>query len=237
LRRRLVAFGPAGPLVVVTMVVPLLGVSVLASTTSTWVPWFGDHWLAALWFVPLGAVMAAGALLPTHATSLVAGFLFGGWLGPVAAWLVIAIGSLLGHWLMTPMVGDRALRALADSPRALVVHQALLGRSRWRAIWLIALLRMSPVMPFATTNLLLAAFGVRGVVFFTATALGVTPRAIAVALIGAGLAELDMQRGGSQWLTVVAIVATVVMLVVVGRIAKAALRAELGRPEPAGGNG
>jgi uncharacterized membrane protein YdjX (TVP38/TMEM64 family) len=78
---------------------------------------------------------------------------------------------------------------------------------------------------------------VRGVVFFTATALGVTPRAIAVALIGAGLAELDMQRGGSQWLTVVAIVATVVMLVVVGRIAKAALRAELGRPEPAGGNG
>lgn len=226
-RQRLVALGPAGPLLVFSMVVPMLGTSLVATTTGTWRPWFeGEPWSAA-WFVPLGAFLAAAALLPTHVTSLAAGFLFGGWLGSLCAWLVIALGAIVGHRLLQPLVGERALRALADSPRALVVHQALLGRSAWRSIWIIALLRLSPAMPFATTNLLLAAFGVRGPVFVTATALGITPRAIAVALVGAGLQDLDWKQGSTPWTTIVAVAATVLMLVVIGRIARAALRAEL----------
>lgn len=226
-RRRFAALGPAGPLLLLSMAVPLVGASVLATTTAHWVPWFeGEPWSAA-WFVPLGAFCAAAALLPTHATSLAAGFLFGGWLGSLAAWLVIGLGAVVGHRLLEPLVGERALRALADAPRALAVHRALLGQSRARAIWIIALLRLSPAMPFATTNLLLAAFGVSGAVFVTATALGITPRAIAAALVGAGLQELDWSKGSSPWTTVVAIVATVVAFVVIGRIAKAALRSEL----------
>lgn len=226
-RQRLVALGPAGPLLVFSMVVPMLGTSVVATTTATWRPWFeGEPWSAA-WFVPLGAFLAAAALMPTHVTSLAAGFLFGGWLGSLCAWLVIALGAIVGHRLLQPLVGERALRALADSPRALVVHRALLGRSAWRSIWIIALLRLSPAMPFATTNLLLAAFGVRGPVFVTATALGITPRAIAVAVVGAGLQDLDWKQGSTPWTTIVAVAATVLMLVVIGRIARNALRAEL----------
>lgn len=227
LRQRFRALGPAGPLLLLSMLVPLLGAAVLAATIGHWVPWFaGEPWSAA-WFVPLGAFCAAAALLPTHVTSVAAGFLFGGLLGTVAAWLVIGIGAVLGHRLVQPLVGERALRALADSPRALAVHRALLGRGPWRSIWIIALLRLSPAMPFATTNLLLAAFGVRGGVFATATALGITPRAIAAALVGAGLQELDWQQGAAPGTTVLAITATVVAFVVIGQIAKRALRAEL----------
>ena len=58
-RQRLVALGPAGPLLVFSMVVPLLGASLVAATTATWRPWFeGEPWSAA-WFVPLGAFLAA----------------------------------------------------------------------------------------------------------------------------------------------------------------------------------
>ncbi|MBL8756695.1 MAG: VTT domain-containing protein [Planctomycetes bacterium] len=238
LRRRLAAIGPSWPLVVVTMAVPLLGASLLATTTTTWLPWVQGDPATALWFVPLGAFLAAFACLPTHATSLVAGFVYGGWFGALVAWCVIALGALVGQVLMKRLVGGRALQALADSPRALCVHRALLGRSTARAIWLIALLRLSPVMPFATTNLLLAAFAVRGRVFVAATALGVTPRAIAVAMVGAELQQLDWQKGAPPWTTIVAITATVVVFVVIGWLAKAALRAELaGAQAPAVGTG
>lgn len=227
-RQRLRELGPAAPLFVVAMTVPLLGAAALATTTATWLPWFGRDLASALCFVVLGAFAAAAMLLPTHATSLAAGYVFGEWLGAAVAWLVIAVAAAFGYGLLRPLVGERALRALAASPRALRVHRALLGRGLWRTIWVIALLRLSPLLPFSATNLLLAALGVRGAAFVTATILGITPRALGVAWVGAGLTELDWQSGSPRWATVLAIVATVAVLVVLGRIARRALADELG---------
>jgi uncharacterized membrane protein YdjX (TVP38/TMEM64 family) len=92
----------------------------------------------------------------------------------------------------------------------------------------VALLRLSPVMPFAASNLLFAALGVHGRTFVVATVVGVTPRALAVAWLGAGLAELDWNAAGSRAWTVVTIVVTVLVLVVIGHTARSALRRELG---------
>jgi uncharacterized membrane protein YdjX (TVP38/TMEM64 family) len=108
------------------------------------------------------------------------------------------------------------------------VHRALLGRGLLRTVWLIVLLRLSPVMPFAATNVLLAAFGVRPWTFLLATVVGTTPRAIGAALVGAELSELDWRAGGGAWSTWLAIAATVLAVVVVGRLARAALRRETG---------
>lgn len=234
LRQRLRAFGPAAPLLVAAMAVPLLGTAVLAATAPRWLPWVGDGPGSASCFVALGALATAGCLLPTHATSLLAGFLFGAGTGSLLAWLLIVIGAALGHTLFRRLVGERATRALADSPRALVVHRALLGRGFWRTVWLVALLRLSPVMPFGATNLLCSALGVGLPAVLVATMLGITPRAVGAAVIGAGLSELDWGAGGSVWSTGLAIVATVLAVVVIGRAARRALRQATTSPATGG---
>lgn len=233
-RQRLRELGPAAPWFVVATVGPLLGVLGLAASTATWRPWFDGSAGSAVAYWFAGAIAAAGCLLPTHATSLLAGVLFGSALGGVLAWLVILTAAALGYGLWTPLVGERALRALADSPRGRAVHRALLGSGTWRAIWVIALLRLSPVLPFAATNLLLAAFGVRGLPFLAATVLGVTPRALAVAYVGAELGEVDWRQGQAPaWTTWLAIAATLLAVVAIGRVARRALRHATAEPDGA----
>lgn len=218
--------GPAGPWLLVAAGGPLLGLMVLIATSSTWLPWFGEGLDSALVFWGVGAVMAGLCMVPTQVASLVAGYLFGAWLGTVVGLLVVLVAAIIGFQLWSRVVGSRVLEAISHEPKAARVHRALLGRSAGRTIWLIALLRLSPVMPFAATNLLMASFGVRGPVFLAATVIGVGPRLVAVSLIGAELSELDWQAAGSRWTTIVAIVATILFIVVISRIAKNALQRE-----------
>ena len=225
-RQVLSDLGPAAPLFVLAVVGPLAGVVVLAATSAQWVPWFGHDVGSVFAYWLLGAALAAFCLLPSHATSLVAGYLFGGVLGSLLAWLVILLAATVGFAMWHRLCGSRALAAIKRSPRAERVHRALLGRGYWRTTWLIALLRLSPVLPFAATNLLMAAFGVRAAAFLTATVIGITPRAVAAAVVGSELSELDWRAGGNLWTTLMAIAATLVAVVVVGRIARAALRRE-----------
>lgn len=219
--------GPLLPLFFVACAGPLVGATVLAASTTQWLPLLREGDFAWAVFVALGVVATAGCMLPTHATSLVAGFVFGPWLGAFLAWLVVLLASTFGFLALRAIVGERVLAAIATTRRGAAVHRALLGRGFLRAVWLIALLRLSPLMPFAATNLLLAALRVGGATFLVATVVGVTPRAVAVALLGAGLSELDWQASGSWGWTVFAVVTTGLVLFVVGRAAREALRNEL----------
>jgi uncharacterized membrane protein YdjX (TVP38/TMEM64 family) len=121
------------------------------------------------------------------------------------------------------VVGERALRLLDEHPRASAVHRSLLGRKR-RLLWLVVLIRLSPVVPFAATNLVLAAADVRLREFFFGSLLGLAPRIIAVVVAGAGLAELDLSLATDVRTAVLGGLATVVVLVLIGRIARTALR-------------
>lgn len=231
LYRPLRPLGPAGPLALAATIGPVLGVAVLIATAQRWLPLLDDGPTSALVYVPLAATAAAACLLPTHATSLLAGFVFGRGTGALVAWLVVVLGALLGHLLWRLLIGAATLRAIARSPRARRIHRELLGRGFWQSAWLITLLRLSPVMPFAATNLVFAALGLGLRTFLVATAVGITPRAVGAALIGAELSALDWNARGGGWLTALSIAATVLVLWVVGRAARAALRQEL--PPPA----
>jgi uncharacterized membrane protein YdjX (TVP38/TMEM64 family) len=218
--------GPAGPWLLVAAGGPLVGLLVLTATSPKWLPWFGEGLDSALVFWGLGAVMAGLCLVPTQVASLVAGYLFGALHGTVLGLLIVLVAAIIGFQLWSRVVGLRVLEAIGNEPKAVRVHRALLGRSAGRTIWLIALLRLSPVMPFAATNLLMASLGVRGPVFLAATVIGVAPRLVAVSLAGSELSELDWQATGSRWTTIMAIVATVLFLAVISRIAKNALQRE-----------
>ena len=70
--------GPAGPLLLLAGGGPIVGLFALVATASTWLPWFEAGGAAeAGAFLALGVVLAAACLTPTHATSLVAGYVFG----------------------------------------------------------------------------------------------------------------------------------------------------------------
>ncbi|MGC6488043.1 MAG: VTT domain-containing protein, partial [Planctomycetota bacterium] len=220
--------GPAGPLLLLATGGPLLGLLVLVGASAAWTPWFEPADLAAgALFFALATVAAACCLMPTHATSLLAGYLFGAAAGAALGFVVVLAAAAVGYGLFARLVGDRVLGAVSSSDDARRVHTALLGRSFARTVWLVALLRLSPLMPFAATNLMMAALGVRVRAFLCATALGIAPRSIGVALVGAQLSTLDWQAGrGSAWSTGLAVVATVLVIWWVGKISGRALRRE-----------
>lgn len=222
--RTTLALGPAGPLLVASAAGPVLGLVLLVATSGHWLPWLqhGDVGLAG--FLAAATLAIAACLLPSHATSLVAGFVYGGGLGSSVAMGSVLVAAWLGYVVLRRVVGGRVLAAVAGSERATAVHRALLQRGPWRTVAFVALLRLSPVMPFAATNLLMAALSVPLGAFLLASALGLAPRVLGVAWLGAGLGELDWSASGDRRLAVVALLATVAVLVVVGRAARVALR-------------
>lgn len=230
LRAAVAGLGAAGPLFVVATVGPAAGAAALAATSGAWLPLLGPDAGSAAAFAALGVLAAAACALPTHATSLVAGFVFGHVAGAGLALLVIALAAVLGYALLGRLAGGALRASVLAAPKARAVHEGLLGRGTARAGWLIALLRLSPLLPFAATNLLLAALGVRVGTFFLATVVGTAPRAVAMALVGAELQAFDLAAGPGEGWRALAIAASLLVVVAVARIARRALQRELGAP-------
>jgi len=220
--------GALGPLALFTVGMPAAAVPILAATHEQWLPVMRDAGLPFLpWYVLLGAALAGLSLVPTHAVSLVAGLLFGAGGGSAVALFAVLLGAGLGYGIVRRVVGDRLLAGLDERPRASAVHRALLHSGTRRAIGLIVLVRLSPVMPFAATNLLFASAGVGWRTFLTGSAFGLAPRVIAVAVLGAGLSAFDLSTSPGRAWTVAGLAITVVSLVVIGRWARRALDDEL----------
>jgi uncharacterized membrane protein YdjX (TVP38/TMEM64 family) len=229
--RRIVAtvreLGALGPLALFIVVGPLGGATLLVATNEQWYGPLASMSLPPQLALFLGVAIAACglSLVPTHAASLVAGMLFGAAWGSTAALAAIACAAVLGHAVLSRIVGDTLVARLAQRPRARAVHQALVHESQPRSAFLLALVRLSPVMPFAGTNLLMAAVGQRLPAFLAGTVAGIAPRVVVVATAGAGLSELDLSQSGDQRLALIGAAATLVALVAVSLVARRALRA------------
>jgi uncharacterized membrane protein YdjX (TVP38/TMEM64 family) len=221
--RSITSLGMLGPWTAFTVLAPAAGAVVLATTTADWLPFLQQAGVPGL--IGSTVLLAGLSLVPTHAASLVSGFLYGTSGGSLIALVAIALAAVLGYFLSLMLVGGRLQVAIAARPRAAAVHQALVHAGVLRTMTLIALVRLSPVMPFACTNLLLAASGVRFAPFMVGSVVGLFPRIAAVAVAGAALGELDLGAGSSGILLPVAgVVATVVALWGIGRLARAALQ-------------
>lgn len=223
--RAFTELGTLGPLAILTVCGPAVGALVLVATSGSWFPLLAEQGPAALPWVVVATVLLAGlGLIPTHASSLVSGMLFGFAGGSALAVGATSLAALFGYALVRRLVGDEFLARLVSGARGRAVHAELLGGGALRTAALIALVRLSPAMPFAATNLLLASAGVRVGTFLAGTVVGIAPRVLVVALAGAGLAELDLARGDDGRSLALGALATVVALFVIGRLARRALR-------------
>lgn len=178
---------------------------------------------AALLFV-LGSILAALSLLPSHAISLAAGWLYGVVPGTLLALMTISAASVLGFVLARVLCGEAFTRYVDLSPRWSKLKSILFSRDTLLSSYTIALIRLSPAAPFAATNAIFASIRVALAPFLFGTAVGMLPRIAVVASLGAGMSEIDWSAKYSPILLVLGLFATALALWVVSKAAVRAFR-------------
>jgi uncharacterized membrane protein YdjX (TVP38/TMEM64 family) len=176
-------------------------------------------------------VAAALAFVPGSAITLASGAIFGPWWGTalvsVASTTAAALAFLIGRHAARDAVRRRATRA----PRFAAIDDAI-GQRGWK---IVALLRLSPAIPFSLGNYLFGITAVRFVPYVLASWLAMLPGTFMYVYLGhVGRAGVSAAAGdgagrtSGQWALLAAgLVATVVVTVYVARIARRAIPARV----------
>lgn len=217
--------GSLTPLAFLTTVLPMIGGWSLALFFA--IPL--GYWLKANWEIGtilyfLGVVFFCGlSLLPTNVIGLVAGWAFGFELGLTILICAIVCAATVAFVIHSRIVGDTLPHVFEKHPKAQAVYEALVEQNFWRTTLIIFLLRLSPAMPFALSNFLMASAQVPLRSFAIGTFWGMLPRSAAVVIVGAGLSELTLQDQDGSWLIIFGIVATIISIIFISIIARRAL--------------
>lgn len=216
------------PLAVVSLVLPPLGAALLIGYLSRIGPWLqglGGQGVAL--YVTGFALLGGFALLPTYAPAVLGGWAFGDRVGLPAALTGFVLAAAINYAWALRLSGTHAATLLAERPRWLAVRNALLGRSWWRTLLVVALVRVPPNSPFALSNGAMAAARVPMGAYLVGTLLGLAPRTAVAVRAGAHLSTLDFRQRDAFGSAAVAIVVSMVVLGILGWIARRALDSAL----------
>ena len=182
--------------------------------------------LTAALLLAIAGVLGCGCfLLPTQALALICGWALGGWGGAVLATAAATAAAPLGYALGGSLAGPGLADWAAHRPRAAAIFHGLQHEPPLRAGGLLALLRLSPVVPFGTINVMSAVFRLPMAPFMIGTAVGMAPRTTIVAFWGAALQRLEDGTARTHpGLLIGGAIATVAALLLVGWMARRALR-------------
>jgi uncharacterized membrane protein YdjX (TVP38/TMEM64 family) len=171
-------------------------------------------------------VAAAITFAPAFLLTFAAGAVWGLWEGT----LLVTIGATLGasavFGLASPLARSRLLRWIDRDPRVAAIRGAVVGD----AVWMMFLLRLSPLVPYVLANYALALSGV-GYIDFMIASIGMLPAIVMyvyygkvvgdVAKLAAGVTP---PRGPAYYvLMVIGLVATVVATTMITRAARRAI--------------
>lgn len=189
-----------------------------------WVPllrdWVQGHGTTG-WLVFVAVYIVVVMLpLPAAAMSLVGGLAFGWWGFPLSM-----LGSILGS-ILPYYIGRRWLRGALlrrfDGPKVAAADRAIAGN----AVLFVALLRLTPILPFTVQNWLLGLTAVRFWPYVCATLVGLAPGTLAMVWIGemGGLASAAAQNS-QLYIAGAGLIAFAILVLWIGRIATRELRA------------
>jgi uncharacterized membrane protein YdjX (TVP38/TMEM64 family) len=132
--------------------------------------------------------VAVSLCLPAAVLTLLAGAIFGAWVGALLSWGGSMLATLIAHWLA---------RHIARAPlRRLFGEHRLLKQLREHGdITTLFRLRILPIAPFAVLDYLAGLAGVSMRRLFLATAVGVLPSVIAYSYVGSELLAGLVARG------------------------------------------
>jgi len=141
-----------------------------------------QHWVIAF---TIACFTMAFALTPTTFIALLSGY-FLGWQAFFSIAITYWIASFLGFKTAQMIDGGRFLQILSEKPKVKKVLENL-QKDEFK---IILLARLSPVLPFAVTNVLFSFSGIKLRNFLTAGFLGMLPRTILSIWIGTQASEL-----------------------------------------------
>lgn len=186
--------------------------------------WLRDNWeIGAVVYVLFVWLVCGFALLPTNVIGILCGWAFGFPLGICLHMLGIIGAALISNFVLAPLAGNNFQDFLENHDKAKVLYKALLRKNFRRTTLIITLLRLSPAMPFALTNLLMTAARVPLSSFLVGTFIGMLPRSSAVVFFGAGISVLDISEPFNLWMLVFGWIATIISIIVIGYFSKKAL--------------
>ena len=176
--------------------------------------------------VVLGLLYVAATLLfvPGWILTLVAGAVYGLAAGTVIVSLASTTGAALAFLIARYVARDRVRRHVERSPKLAAVDEAI-GEKGWRVV---ALLRLSPAIPFNLQNYLYGVTAIRFGPYVMASWLAMLPGTflyVYLGSVGAAAAESDQESESWRWaLRIVGLLATVAVTLYVARVAQRAIR-------------
>jgi uncharacterized membrane protein YdjX (TVP38/TMEM64 family) len=195
----------------------------LACPVGAWAASF-QHWILGLG--PWGAVVFALlffattlVLAPDWPLSIAAGFVYGFWALPIV--LVAATGAATLSFLAARyLLRERVRAVLVGRPRLLAIDRAV-AEEGWK---IVALLRLSPAVPFNLQNYLFGATAIPLSHYVAATGIGIVPGSLLYVYIGVLGRAARHGGGGLEWLlSGIGLLATLAAAILVARKAKARL--------------
>jgi uncharacterized membrane protein YdjX (TVP38/TMEM64 family) len=189
-----------------------------------------------IWVVDLGPkgmvaflavyVVAAVLFLPASLLTIAAGYLFGLFYGTILVSIGSTSGAAAAFLISRYFARDWVAAKAAGDPRFKAIDKAIGGQG-WK---IVGLLRLSPAVPYNLSNYLYGLTSVRFVPYVLASWLGMLPGTLMYVYLGkAGRAGVDAAAGTVErtWqqdaFLGVGLVATIVVTILVTRIAKNAL--------------
>jgi uncharacterized membrane protein YdjX (TVP38/TMEM64 family) len=223
--------GPAGPLAVLSGTFPPLGGFILIGFIAQIAPWLRAHQgVGLLIYVGGFSTLAALALLPTYACSILGGWTFGFWVGFPASMAAFCGASLLAYLINSRAAGDRVVDIIREHPKWEAVRAALMDAGFWKAFWIVTLLRLPPTSPFAAANFIMGTIRAPLVPFILGTAIGMAPRTGVVIWAAAHASQLNFKDTGQNWLFAAGLVVTVFVVVILGHYANEAVKRATAKP-------
>ena len=172
---------------------------------------------------------ATVVLAPAFLLSIAAGAVWGLWRGTLIVYLGAVLGASAVFVLAAPLAESRLMRRLDRSPRFAAARQAIVGQG----LWIMFLLRLSPIVPFIFLNYALALGGVRYRDYLLAM-FGMLPAILMYAYYGKVVGDVALvvsgvqpPRGAAYYaLLIVGLVATVLATMMITKAARRAIDRE-----------
>ena len=171
-------------------------------------------------------VAAAVTLAPAFILTFAAGAIFGLWRGTLIVFFAALLGAITVYGLAAPLAHGRFMRRLERDARVAAIRRAVVGD----ALWVMFLLRLSPLVPYVLLNYALALSGVRFKHFVLAS-VGMLPAIVMYAYYGKIVGDVaklaagvSPPRGIEYWtLVAVGLAATVAATSMITRAARKAM--------------
>lgn len=182
-----------------------------------------------VWTLFMAVAIGVG-LLPVPTNTFLCGWVFGWAAGCTSAVLSYLGAATIGYYLSRRLSYDRVNAVIEESAGARQVRHALVHSNPRRTLVIVSLWRLAAA-PFPLSNLLMASCGVPLGTYLRGTLFGLGPRVVVGTLIAAtaarsGARDIQTLVRESQHpaLVVLGLLASLLILGMIGRIALGALR-------------